>query len=37
MIFCMKIFLLRNDRKNQILYVEAVKYCVVEMAFSSNR
>ena len=36
-IFCMKIFLLRNDRKNQILCVKALKCHVLEMVFSSNR
>ena len=32
-IFCVKIFLLRNDRKNQILHVKALKCHVVEMVF----
>ena len=35
--FCMKIFILRNDHKNQILCVKALKCHVVEMVFSSNR
>ena len=35
--FCMKIFLLRNDRKNQIQCVKALKCHVVEMVFSPNR
>ena len=35
-IFSMKIFLLRNDRKNQILCVKALKCHVVGMVFLSN-
>ena len=35
--FCMKIFLLLNDRKSQIPRVKALKYRVFETEFSSNR
>ena len=36
-IFCMKIFLLLNDRKSQIPRVKALKYRVFEMEFLSHR